>query len=232
MKNITFKPYSNCHPGEYWSIFFNSEVVKYPRGEREILFFLILNDEHKPLLNNYGEACYSVIVCNKSKGISPKSKITKIKKSMLSKEEYDPIDCLIELPELSCFYKRKFRVLVEKKSDLSFITKIKRSRDDEWENIEGEFDGYKKSDLKFNEDYIIKSFKKVEKNIFYKERINRLNCILRIFNDYKDNQGILISDDIAAKKFASGRKSGFYSRYIMLKKLFEEPSLENIKLFF
>ena len=40
------------------------------------------------------------------------------------------------------------------------------------------------------------------------------------------------NSNIAAKKFASGRKSGFYSRYIMLKKLFEEPSLKNIKLFF
>ena len=37
MSNIKFKPYSNCHPGEYWAIFINSEEVKYPHGEREIL---------------------------------------------------------------------------------------------------------------------------------------------------------------------------------------------------
>lgn len=231
MSNIKFKPYSNCHPGEYWAIFINSEEVKYPRGEREILSFLILKDENDPLLNNRGDAYYSVIVCNKSKGVSPKSKISKIRKAMLSKEEYDPINCLIELPELSNFYKRKFKVLVERKNDLTFITKIQRPRDKEWENIEGEFDGNKKSDIKYNKDYLIKSFKKIEKEIFYKDRIYKLNSLLSQFSNYKDNEGNLISDDIAAKKYPSGKKSGFYSGYKMLKNFFDEPNLKNINYF-
>lgn len=228
MSNIKFKPYSNCHPGEYWSIFINSEEVKYPRGEREILSFLILKDENEPLLNNRGDAYYSVIVCNKSKGKSPKSKVSKIKKAMLSKEEYDPINCLIELPELSNFYKRKFKVLVQRKNDLTFITKIQRPRDKEWENIEGEFDGIKKLDVKYNKDYLIKSFKKIEKEIFYKERAYKLNSLLSLFSNYKDNEGNLICDNIAANKYPSGKESGFYSGYKKLKNFFDEPNLKNI----
>ena len=45
------------------------EVKKYPKGLKEIISFLILNEDKKtPLLNNSGEPYYSVIVCNQSKG--------------------------------------------------------------------------------------------------------------------------------------------------------------------
>ena len=72
-----FTAYTNCPSGEYGAIFNNSEVKKYPKGEREILTFLILGEDGLPFLNNKQEPYYSVIVCNKSKGSSPKSKINK-----------------------------------------------------------------------------------------------------------------------------------------------------------
>ena len=137
-----FTAYTNCPSGEYWAIFSNSEIKKYPKGERQLLTFLILNEEHQPFLNNQGEAYYSVIVCNKSKGSSPKSKINKIKKAMLAIDEYDPIGIHLGLPELDKFYKRKFKVRVSgKNKKYNFITHIQRPRDNQWECIEGEFEG-------------------------------------------------------------------------------------------
>ena len=137
-----FTPYANCPSGEYWAIFFNSEIKKYPKGERQLLTFLILDEEQQPFLNNQGEAYYSVIVCNKSKGSSPKSKINKIKKAMLAIDEYDPIEIHLGLPELDKFYKRKMKIrITTKETGMNFITHIQRPRDSEWECIEGEFEG-------------------------------------------------------------------------------------------
>ena len=137
-----FTAYTNCPSGEYWAIFSNSEIKKYPKGERQLLTFLILNEEQQPFLNNQGEAYYSIIVCNKSKGSSPKSKINKIKKAMLAIDEYDPIGIHLGLPELDKFYKRKFKVRVSgKNKKYNFITHIQRPRDNQWECIEGEFEG-------------------------------------------------------------------------------------------
>ncbi len=137
-----FTAYTNCPPGEYQAILNKSDIKKYPKGEREILTFLILGNNGLPLTNNKDEAYYSVIVCNKSKGESPKSKISKIKNTMLSKEEYDPITCRLGLPDISNFYGRKFKVRVAVKDDyLTFITHIKRPRDNNWELIEGTYEG-------------------------------------------------------------------------------------------
>ena len=137
-----FTAHTNCPPGEYLAIFTNSEVLKYPRGEREILSFLILKDENTPLINNKGKAYYSVIVCNKTKGVSTKSKITKIKLAMLSNDEYNPLDIHIGLPAIETFYDRRFKVLVAAKSeDYNFITHIQRPRDLVWEDIEMEYEG-------------------------------------------------------------------------------------------
>ena len=120
-----FTAHTNCPPGEYLAIFTNSEVLKYPRGEREILSFLILTDEDTPLIDNKGKAYYSVIVCNKTKGVSTKSKITKIKLAMLHKDEYDPLSIHIGLPAIESFYDRRFKVLVTAKGeDYNFITHI------------------------------------------------------------------------------------------------------------
>ena len=137
-----FTVHTSCPPGEYLAIFTNSKVFKYPRGEREILSFLILKDTNTPLIDNKGKAYYSVIVCNKTKGVSTKSKITKIKLAMLNNDEYNPLDIHIGLPAIETFYDRRFKVLVAAKSeDYNFITHIQRPRDLVWEHIEMEYEG-------------------------------------------------------------------------------------------
>ena len=139
-----FTAYANCPSGEYWAIFSNSEVKKYPnKGFREVLTFLILNDDKQtPKLNNKEEPYYSTIICNKSMGSNPKSKVSKIIKAMLTKEEYDPLDIHLGLPNISYFYKRIMQVRVTtKETGMNFITHIQKPRDNQWECIEGEFEG-------------------------------------------------------------------------------------------
>ncbi len=162
-----FTPYANCPSGEYWAAFFNSEVKKYPRGKREILSFVILNEDKKtPRLNNRDEAYYSAIICNQSKGSSPKSKVNKIKKAMLTKEEYDPLDVHLGLPTIETFYKRIVKVKVcPKSNDKNFITHIQRPRDNQWECIEGEFEGKYKTITD-----PIELYNKLRKQIPFKER--------------------------------------------------------------
>ena len=141
---IRFTAYTNCPSGEYWAILVNSEVKKFPnKGYREVLTFLILNDDKQtPKLNNKEEEYYSTIICNKSKGSNPKSKVSKIKKAMLTKEEYDPLDIHLGLPHISYFYNRIMQIRVAtKKTGKNFITHIQKPRDSQWECIEGKFEG-------------------------------------------------------------------------------------------
>ena len=184
-----FTPYTNCPSGEYWATFCNSEVKKYPRGKREIISFLILNEDKKtPRLNNKGEPYYSTIICNQSKGSSPKSKVSKIKKAMLTKEEYDPIDVCLGVPNFDNFNKRKMKIRVTtKETGMNFITHIQRPRDDQWECIEGEFDGT----INNNSDPI-ELYNRLRKQIPFKERETydeaihcMVNCNNGVFLDEK-----------------------------------------------
>ena len=184
-----FTPYANCPSGEYWAAFFNSEVKKYPRGKKEIVSFLILNEDKKtPRLNNKGEPYYSTIICNQSKGTSPKSKVSKIKNAMLTKEEYDPIDVCLGVPNFDNFNKRKMKIRVTtKETGMNFITHIQRPRDDQWECIEGEFDGT----INNNSDPI-ELYNRLRKQIPFKERETydeaihcMVNCNNGVFLDEK-----------------------------------------------
>jgi len=184
-----FTPYTNCPSGEYWAAFCNSEVKKYPRGKREIISFLILNEDKKtPRLNNKGEPYYSTIICNQSKGSSPKSKVSKIKKAMLTKEEYDPIDVCLGVPNFDNFNKRKMKIRVTTKgTGMNFVTHIQRPRDNEWECIEGEFDGKYKTITD-----PIELYNKLRKQIPFKERETydeairyMVNCNNGVFLDEK-----------------------------------------------
>ena len=61
---------------------------------------------------------------------------------MLTKEEYDPLDIHLGLPNLNYFFKRIMKVRVTRKeTGMNFITHIQRPRDGQWECIEGEFEG-------------------------------------------------------------------------------------------
>tara|TARA_B100001057_G_C22699563_1_gene891135 strand:- start:88 stop:792 length:705 start_codon:yes stop_codon:yes gene_type:complete len=184
-----FTAYANCPSGEYWAILSNSEVKKYPKGYREVLTFLILNDDKQtPKLNNKEEPYYSTIICNKSKGSSPKSKVNKIKRSMLSKEEYDPINIHLGVPTIETFYNRKLKVKVCLKSNnKNFITHIKRPRDNQWECIEGEFEGkfITKTDP-------IEVFKSMKHTINRRELNYAEQSFYSLINYYSDKEGKFI----------------------------------------
>ena len=184
-----FTPYTNCPSGEYWATFCNSEVKKYPRGKREIISFLILNEDKKtPRLNNKGEPYYSTIICNQSKGSSPKSKVSKIKKAMLTKEEYDPIDVCLGVPNFDNFNKRKMKIRVTTKgTGMNFATHIQRPRDNEWECIEGEFDGT----INNNSDPI-KVFKSMKHTINKRELNYAEQAFYSVVNYYSDKNGKFI----------------------------------------
>ena len=184
-----FTAYANCPSGEYWAIFSNSEVKKYPKGYREVLTFLILNDDKQtPKLNNKEEPYYSTIICNKSKRSSPKSKVNKIKRSMLSKEEYDPINIHLGVPTIETFYNRKLKVKVCLKSNnKNFITHIQRSRDNQWECIEGEFEG------KFiTTTDPIEVFKSMKHTINRRELNYAEQSFYQLVNYYSDKEGKFI----------------------------------------
>ena len=184
-----FTPYTNCPSGEYWATFCNSEVKKYPRGKREIISFLILNEDKKtPRLNNKGEPYYSTIICNESKGTSPKSKVSKIKNAMLTKEEYDPIDVCLGVPNFDNFNKRKMKIRVTTKgTGMNFATHIQRPRDDQWECIEGEFDGT----INNNSDPI-KVFKSMKQTINKRELNYAEQAFYSVVNYYSDKNGKFI----------------------------------------
>ena len=196
-----FTAYTNCPSGEYWAIFSNSEVKKYPRGKREILSFLILNDDKEtPRLNNKEEPYYSTIICNESKGSSPKSKVNKIKKSMLSKEEYDPISIHLGVPTIETFYNRILKVKVcPKSNNKNFITHIQRPRDNQWECIEGEFEG------KFiTTTDPIEVFKSMKHTINKRELNYAEQAFYSLINYYSDKNGKFIFNiNQTDKKFSS-----------------------------
>ena len=194
-----FTTYTNCPSGEYWATFCNSEVKKYPRGKREIISFLILNEDKKtPRLNNKGEPYYSTIICNQSKGSSPKSKVSKIKKAMLTKEEYDPIDVCLGVPNFDNFNKRKMKIRVTTKgTGMNFATHIQRPRDNEWECIEGEFDGT----INNNSDPI-EVFKSMKQTINKRELNYAAQAFYSVVNYYSDKNGKFIFNlNQAEKKF-------------------------------
>ncbi len=61
---------------------------------------------------------------------------------MFTKEEYDTLDIHLVVPTTSYFYKRIMRVrITTKETGMNFITYIQRPRDNQWECIEGEFEG-------------------------------------------------------------------------------------------
>ena len=184
-----FTAYTNCPSGEYWAAFCNSEVKKYPKGKREVLTFLILNDDKEtPKINNKEEPYYSTIICNESKGSNPKSKVSKIKKAMLTKEEYNPIDIHLGLPTIETFYKRILKVKVcPKSNNKNFITHIQKPRDNQWECIEGECEG-KYTIIKDP----IELYKKLRKQIPIKERES---CDVAINTMVNINSGVLLDEN-------------------------------------
>ena len=106
---------------------------------------------------------------------------------MLKKEEYDPIDAHLGLPNTSYFFKRIIQVRVTtKETGMNFITHIQRPRDNQWEYIEGEFEGKYKTITD-----PIELYKKLRKQIPYKERESYDEAIYTMVNI---NSGIFLDE--------------------------------------
>ena len=95
---------------------------------------------------------------------SSKSKIAKVTRALLSKENYDPIKSLSEIPHPEeLFFTKTYIRVKQKTSDkgktVSNVTHIQRPRDGVWESIESTFDTSVKKELTMEE---------VEKMIGYK----------------------------------------------------------------
>ena len=85
---------------------------------------------------------------------------------MLTKEEYDPIDVCLGVPNFDNFNKRKMKIrITTKETGMNFITHIQRPRDDQWECIEGEFEGKYKAITD-----PIELYNRLRKQIPFKER--------------------------------------------------------------
>ena len=152
MPDNLISSYPNSPAGIYPAVLCKSKIVPYPRGERQVLEFLILKDNEKePLTNEVGNDCSASIICNPSDGTNPKSKIYKVIRAMLKEHESDPIKSSIIIPKLEHFLpsndkpNRVVYVEVEIKNKLSLISKIKNSREsNKWHPINGVFEGNQK----------------------------------------------------------------------------------------
>ena len=140
--------YGNAPSGEYSALLRTTSPQKYPEGFRYIVGFLLTTEDGKePLLGDDGHL-WAIAVCNLVKTGNAKSKQFKIRKAMLSSEEYDPIEAATNVPDFDHFItaRRLVRVRVERRpipkgGFVSVVTHIQRPRDGEWESIEGEYDG-------------------------------------------------------------------------------------------
>lgn len=135
----------NTPDGEYFAILINLDSERFPLGQRRVFKFAILNENtNEPLLDDYDDPMFAVIVCNNSQMKSSKSKLVKVTRALLSKENYDPIKSLSEIPHPEELFYTKTHVRVKQKTSdsgktVSNITHIKRPRDGQWEYIESVF---------------------------------------------------------------------------------------------
>jgi hypothetical protein len=142
--------YGNAPAGEYKAIFTGTFPARYPKGQRLIFGFLLLDQNGRvPLFANDGTTeLRAVAVCNLSNGENPKSKPYRICKAMLRQDEFDPIEAAMRVPPPEHFLpaalgepRRLLGVRVARRNDASLVTDIQRPRDGVWECIEGKFEG-------------------------------------------------------------------------------------------
>jgi len=233
--SIRIKSISNCPSGEHSAVFCSSTIEKYPKGKRQILSFLIFGEDGLPKQNNMGENYYAVAVCNPSKGSNPKSKVHKVLKCMLTKEEYDPVLSSMTLPDIEEFLPNKGKTsrfvnikvsIVGDEKKASVITHIERIRDKEWESIEGKFEGkYISIKQSKNPKELFEKLKHKIKNKYNLESAEMIMKLL-IHKDavFLDKKGNLISDfDITNIKSSYERE-----RYPKLIKFLETENLDEL----
>ena len=166
MLKFELKHYGDNTPdGEYFAVLINLDSEKFPLGQRMVFKFAVINkNTNEPLLDEQDNPMFAVAVCNNSKMKSSKSKIAKVTRALLSKENYDPIKSLSEIPHPEeLFFTKTYIRVKQKTSDkgktVSNVTHIQRPRDGVWESIESTFDTSVNKELTMEE---------VEKIIGYK----------------------------------------------------------------
>ena len=158
MQNFILNHYGDNTPdGEYFAVLINLDSERFPLGQRMVFKFAILNEETKePILDEQDNPMFAVAVCNNSKMKSSKSKIVKVTRALLSKENYDPIKSLTEIPHPEELFYTKTSIRVKQKTSdkgktVSNVTHIQRPRDGVWESIESTFDTSIKKELTMEE---------------------------------------------------------------------------------
>ena len=147
----------NTPDGEYFAVLINLDSERFPLGQRMVFKFAILDlNTDEPQLDEQDNPMFTVAVCNNSKMKSSKSKIVKVTRALLSKENYDPIKSLTEIPHPEeLFYTKTFIRVKQKTSEkgktVSNVTHIHRPRDGVWECIESTFDASIKKELTMEE---------------------------------------------------------------------------------
>lgn len=145
--------YGNAPAGDHPAAFSHAFEADYPKGKRLLFSFVVLNEERTmPLKNRSGDDLFAVAVCNVSGGENPKSKPFKICRAMLEADEYDAIASATAVPPWQHFQapnklgkRRLLQIRVVQKGPagrtVSIVTHVCRPRDNEWECIEGQFEG-------------------------------------------------------------------------------------------
>ena len=233
--SIRIKSISNCPSGEHSAVFCSSTIEAYPKGKRQILSFLIFGEDGLPKQNNMGENYYAVAVCNPSKGSNPKSKVHKVLKCMLTKEEYDPVLSSMTLPDIEEFLPNKGKSprfmnikvsIVGNEKKASVITHIERIRDKEWENIEGKFEGkYVSGKQNKNPKELFEKLKHKIKNkddLDYAE--SQMKMLMQKDQQYLDEKGNFILD-FNVEKITSSYLKTLYPKVI---KFLETENLDEL----
>ena len=237
--NIRVKSVSNCPSGEYPAVFCSSTIEKYPKGKRQILSFLIFNQDGFPKQNNLGDNYYAVAVCNPSSGANPKSKVHKVLKCLLTKDEYNPVISAMSLPDIETLlpnneiFPRIVNVKVKIVGDnkkASVITHIQRLRDNIWECVEGEYDG-SINKIKNKTKNPIELFNNLKKNIKNKEYLEYAEEDMRIVfnkdNPFIDPDGNFIKD-VNVDSIKNTFQRNYYERIL---KFIETENLKDLFTF-
>lgn len=146
--------YGNAPAGEHYARYVSNFNTKYPKGLRLVIAFgLCTPDGSEAIYGGDDEPLTAVIVCNVPKGDNPKSVAHKVRKAMLTADEYDPFTSAFKVPPWEHFEQplpdgshRVLNVQIEqtKANDgawLSLVSHIRQPRDGAWFTVRQTYDG-------------------------------------------------------------------------------------------
>ena len=151
---MSLQVYGNAPSGEHHARYVGHSNIKYPKGYRLIIAFGLCNqDGTEAIYGQDGDPLTAVIVANVPKGDNPKSLAYKVRKAMLTAEEYDPFASAFKAPGWDHFEEplpdgsnRVLTIAVERKKgengeSLSLVSHIKQPRNGQWFGVRQPYDG-------------------------------------------------------------------------------------------